>query len=292
MTPPATDRREFWATAGGEEIAQACRDLGLRRGDPEVRRMVQPVTDLVASPGGARDRQLLRGQGFRVHALSDEGWTYGETVEGAYSGWIEASHLVGHPDAAPTHRVVAAQSYAKTTGGLKTPGPVVPLSMGSDLVVQDECDGWARIAWSEGLVPRERFVPSVHLAPIDETQTDPVAVAERLIGAPYLWGGNSAFGIDCSGLVQIACHACGIACPGDSDQQMARLGRTLPDGTAPRRGDLLFWAGHVGWVAGPDLLLHANAHHMAVAHEPLTAAIARIRDQGDGPVTRHARIVP
>ena len=93
-----------------------------------------------------------------------------------------------------------------------------------------------------------------------------------------------------SGLVQIACTACGIGCPGDSDLQEAALGTTLPDGTPPQRGDLLFWKGHVAWVAGPDTLVHANAHHMAVALEALQGAINRIAAQGDGPVTRHARL--
>lgn len=285
-----TDRRQFWSKASEDEIALVCDRHGLKRGVPEVWYTAQPVTDLCGAPDGARDRQVLRGQAFTVHAVS-EGYAFGETVSGGYSGWIEAARFVNHPDAAPTHRVTAAQTYAKTTSGLKTPGRVTPLSMGSELVVLDESDGWSRIAWSRGLHPQDLFVPSLHLIPVGENEPDPVDVAARLLGTPYLWGGNSAFGIDCSGLVQIACRACGIPCPGDSDQQMAQLGTTLDPGTPPQRGDLLFWKGHVGWVSDPDTLLHANAHSMSVAFEPMRHAIDRIAAQGD-PLLRQARLTP
>ena len=120
------------------------------------------------------------------------------------------------------------------------------------------------------------FVPVQHLREIGALFTDPVAVAARFIGTPYLWGGNSRQGIDCSGLVQMACHACGFDCPGDSDMQAAGFGRLLGAEEELRRGDLLFWKGHVAFVAGPDLILHANGNDMAVTEEGMTSAIARI----------------
>ena len=285
-----TDRRDIWSKADDDEISELCDRYGLKRADGKIGRVSSPVADLFATPEGPRDRQMLRGQGFKVHALSENGWTFGETVAGAYSGWIEASQLDTHPDANPTHRIKTAQSYGKTTGGLKAPGKVTPLSMGSELIVLNESDGWSQIAWANSSSAADLFVPSVHLTGIADLEPDPVAVAERLLGTPYLWGGNSAFGIDCSGLVQIACHASRIPCPGDSDQQMAQLGVTLEAETAPKRGDLLFWKGHVGWVSDPETLLHANAFHMAVTYEPLAEAICRIDAQGDGPVLRHARL--
>ena len=255
-----------------------------------VQRTTLPVCDLCSMPQGARERQLLRGQALVIRAVDDKsGWAYGETQADRYSGWIDSAAILGHPAGAPTHRVAAAQSYAKTSSGLKSAGDVTPLSMGSALVVLDEADGWSRIAWTAGNRARDLFVPSVHLMPIGRNEDDPVAVAERLVGTPYLWGGNSAFGIDCSGLVQIACHACGIDCPGDSDMQEAQTGRALSETAKLRRGDLLFWKGHVALVAGKGRLLHANAHHMAVAYEDMETAIARIAAQGDGPVTCHAR---
>ena len=119
---------------------------------------------------------------------------------------------------------------------------------------------------------------------------DPVAIAESLLGTPYLWGGNSCWGIDCSGLVSAAFSGRGVPVPGDSDQQLAELGQALPADAPVQRGDLFFWKGHVGLIEDADTLLHANAHHMAVAHEPIAEAIARIEAQGDGPVTARKRL--
>ncbi|MBV6636489.1 MAG: C40 family peptidase [Mameliella sp.] len=254
----------------------------------ERHRIAAPIADLLTKPKGARDRQLLRGALFQVLDLAD-GWAYGFAERDGYVGWVAASDLVGIPKEPETHRIASARSYGKTTPGLKRMGQITPLSLGARLAVLEEIDGWARVAWARGGTPRDLYVPGQHLAPVDHPEADPVAVAERLLNTPYLWGGNSALGIDCSGLVQIALHACGQDCPGDSDMQEA-LARALPPGTPPERGDLMFWKGHVAWVADPDTLIHANAYHMAVAYEPIKEAISRIRQQGDGPVTRHARL--
>ena len=119
-------------------------------------------------------------------------------------------------------------------------------------------------------------------------ETDHAAVAERCLGAPYQWGGRESLGLDCSGLVQQALYACAKACPRDSDQQ-AELGSPV-DAAALERGDLVFWKGHVAIVTGDNAIIHANAHHMMVAHEPLDAAIERIRAAGAGEPTAYRRL--
>ena len=207
---------------------------------PEPRCVAVAVADLRATPDGPRERQLLRGETFLTLEFAGN-MAFGYAKKDGYCGWIAAADLIGAPREAPTHRITVARSYGKSTPGLKAFGTVKPLSLGMDLTVLETAGGWSRIAWSRGTIPKDLFVPEGHLRPLDKSETDPAAVAERLIHTPYLWGGNSAFGIDCSGLVQMGCRLCGILCPGDSDLQQESLGETLPPGTPPptRRPDVL-----------------------------------------------------
>lgn len=241
-------------------------------------RVVQPVIDLLRNPDGARDRQLLFGD--TVSVVEDQkGWSRIAADKDGYPGWVQSAQLA--PAVQPTHTVTAPATHAYEQADMKA-RDLVSLSYGS--AVQALSQSSRFIGTELG------FVPLVHVAPVSDRQTDPVAVAELFLGTPYLWGGNSRFGIDCSGLVQVGLLACGIPCPGDSGDQERAVGTALPEGSQPERGDLLFWKGHVAWVTGPNMLLHANAHHMAVAHEPMYKAIERIQRQGDGPVTAHKRL--
>ncbi len=242
------------------------------------------TTDLMSDKGN-RERQLLKGESF-LGLDSRDGKLFGIAQKDGYVGWVDGAAFAPAPSGPATHKVCAARSYAKTTCGLKTMGQVTPLPFGARLIVVEEKDGWSRIEWSRGTISSDRYVPSGHLMPVDKFETNPAMVAERLLGTPYLWGGNSSFGLDCSGLVQAALLACGLDCPGDSDLQETAFGDAAG---GYQRGDLLFWKGHVAMMTDPATLIHANAHHMAVTHENADAAIARIKDQGDGPVTGHKR---
>lgn len=241
-------------------------------------RIALPVVDLRRSPKGPRDRQLLCGDDVTLLERREE-WVRLRANKDGYEGYVPQKAVA--PAQTPSHWVSAPASHAYSAADFKSPEHC-SLSLGSRLLVSGQEGRFAKTD--------QGYVPLVHLSPLSRLARDPVAVSESLLGTPYLWGGNSRFGIDCSGLVQAGCLACGIACPGDSGPQERALGTMLPEGSAYKRGDLLFWKGHVAWVRDPDTLLHANAHAMAVALEPLQEAIARIAAQGDGPVTAHRRL--
>ena len=246
---------------------------------PEPASVTVPVTDLWATPDrAARDRQLLLGDPVDVFERRD-GMAFLRAGKDGYVGYvaeadlgprIEATHMVGVP---ATH-LYPAPDFKRVALHHLGFGARVRVVAGTDRFFEVE----------GGL-----HVPRPHLAPVNRAFTDPAAVAQLFFGVPYLWGGNSILGIDCSGLVQAACLACHIPCPGDSDLQKAVLGRTLTD-EPPQRGDLYFWKGHVAMAVDERVLIHANAHHMAVTYEPIEDAIARIEGQGDGPVTARRRI--
>jgi cell wall-associated NlpC family hydrolase len=231
----------------------------------EARRVVVPMADLSASPGGALERQLPWGTRFVVVDRA-AGWVFGQSDRGGYCGWLREGAV--DEAAEPTHWVHTLATHAYPEPRVQA-APAVWLSHGTKLAVGGVTGAWARTDAG--------FIPAGHLRKVGDWEDDPVTVAARFIGVPYLWGGNGAAGLDCSGLVQAALMACGMDCPGDSDQQRS-LGVDVTD--APRRGDLMFWKGHVAMVSGPDQIIHANGHAMCVAYEGLDAAVARIAAEG------------
>ena len=237
--------------------------------------IIRPVVDLCRSPSGPRDRQLLFGDTITLlHKAA--GWSYVQATKDGYCGYVTSdSHAT---PVTPTHRVNSPATHAYATADFKSPD-LMNLSHGSQVSVISQTGNFSKTGLG--------FIPSVHLDPVDDYANDPAAIASLYLGTPYLWGGNSRLGIDCSGLVQAALLACAIPCPGDSDMQMA-LGQ---DATTPyKRNDLLFWKGHVALVTDPDTLIHANAASMSTTYEKIETAITRIQTQGDGPVTAHRRL--
>ncbi|MBK5959804.1 peptidase P60 [Rhodoplanes elegans] len=228
--------------------------------------------------------EALAGERVTVYDVGEDGFAWGQLAADGYVGYVPAGAL-GPPGPAPTHRVTALRTHVLPAPSVRRP-PLDSLPFGSRVAVV-RTDGAFAVTAAGG------FVPLAHLAPADSLQADPVAVAETFLGAPYLWGGKTVAGLDCSGLVQVALTACGIACPRDTDMQETALGRPLDtpiDLGALRRGDLVFWKGHVALVRDTATLLHANAHHMAVATEPIAAAVARIVASGGGAVTSVRRL--
>jgi len=241
-----------------------------------------PVAPLTGVPdGNARlASQLLWGERFAAYE-HDGTWAWGQAERDGYVGYVPRADLVPARQAA-THRVAALLTHVYPAADLKS-RPVGWLSYGAPIAIEEHEGRFQRLAAGG-------YVPEQHLARAAEPAADWVAEAERFLGAPYLWGGRTAEGLDCSGLVQLALHAAGRDCPRDSDMQAAELGHVLPGSTAPARGDLIFWKGHVGIMVDATRLLHCNGHHMATVIEPLAAARSRILGAGEGPVTTHVRL--
>jgi len=233
-----------------------------------------------ARPDAALDTQALYGELVTVYD-EEEGWAWAQLARDGYVGWIAANSLWSRLYA-PTHRVRAPRTFVYPRPSIKDP-PIVALPLGAELAIVEERDSF--LVTSEG-----GFVYRSHLVSIGAPVADFVAVAETLTHCPYLWGGKTSMGVDCSGLVQMALLLFGVEAPRDSDLQEAALGARVEAGAPLARGDLVFWKGHVGIMRDASTLLHANATHMMVASEPLEEVRARNLRAGAGPVTSVKRL--
>ena len=233
------------------------------------------LTNLCRSAGGPRDRQLLLGDEFHL-SEQDGDWSRGRAKKDGYQGYVKTADL--EPAAPHSHWVSTISSHAYAAPDLKS-ADQMSLPFGAQVAVTAQSGTFCETA--------QGFIPHQHLRPIGTFFTDPIQVAMMFLGAPYLWGGNSVSGIDCSGLVQAACLACGSECPGDTGPQQEFFS---PLDGAWAKGQVVFWSGHVALTISADELIHANAHAMAVTVEGIETTIERISDAGDGPVIHRARL--
>ena len=263
------------------------------RGAVDARRFVEGVERRLVAPSApvrrepradaSLDTEALMGERLTVYEERD-GYAWVQLARDRYVGYVPSATL-GGTRIAPTHRVIALRTFLYPAPDLKAP-PGAYLSMGADVGPTEGAGDFVQLATGG-------YVFARHIAPAEVAEPDFVSVAERFVGTPYLWGGKTSLGLDCSGLVQLALAMAGLEAPRDTDMQHAALGEPVglaPDLSGLRRGDLVFWRGHVGIMRDATRLLHANGHHMAVASEPLAGAEQRIRQNSYGPITGVRRL--
>ena len=283
--PTLDPRRNAWR---GDLAAEALRDkvAAPRYAAGERFQTIEPSVPLRGAPDpwAGWFTEVLFGELLTVYDEC-EGWSWVQLAGDGYVGYLPTAAL-SRSVLEATHRVSAPGTWLYPTANIKA-CPLLHLSMNALLSVAEAGETFARLR--DG-----RWVPTAHIAALERFAPDFVAVAEAFLGAPYVWGGKTRLGLDCSGLLQVALNAAGMTCPRDSDMQEAEVGERLPvaDALPGRvRGDLVFWKAHVGIMIDAERLVHANAFHMAVAIEPLRVAAARIAATGSA-ITAVKRLRP
>ena len=238
-----------------------------------------PFVDLLGSPDGKRNRQLIYGSKVKFFSAA-KGWAFIQNTYDNYVGYVPESTIASETQ--KTHIVTAPLAHVFMEPNIKSKNiEILPLAARvSGEVIEN---GFLEIELG--------WISVSQLKRKTELSEDPVEISKLLQNAPYLWGGNTTLGIDCSGLIQISLLLCGIDCPGDSDQQMNTLGQNIDIGSPRKKGDILFWQGHVAWALNESQILHANAYHMATVIEEANEAIERIKKQDNNSVIAHKRLI-
>ena len=238
-----------------------------------------PFVDLLGSPDGKRNRQLIYGSKVKYFSAA-KGWAFIQNTYDNYVGYVPESTIASETQ--KTHIVTAPLAHVFMEPNIKSKNiEILPLAARVSGEVVENGFLETELGW----------VSVSQLKRKTELSKDPVEVSKLLQNAPYLWGGNTTLGIDCSGLIQISLLLCGIDCPGDSDQQMNTLGQNIDIGSPRKKGDILFWKGHVAWALNEKQILHANAYHMATVIEEANEAIERIKKQDNNSVIAHKRLI-
>ncbi len=219
-------------------------------------------------PNATPDRQCLWGDALQVLNSHGEDASVYRKKDG-YAGWVRQSDL--GPNFEPTHFVSVRTTWAWSAPDFKTE-PLFDLHLNASVKVTSKNEIWFEIQNGTSTA----YLSAAHCADVNEPFADPIAAARLYLGTPYVWAGNSGFGIDCSGLVQEAFQAAGRHCAADSDLQEAMPGQPIDTAGPFQPGDLIFWRRHVGLVTDANQMIHANAHHMAVVEEPIEKAMERI----------------
>jgi len=260
-----------------------------RRVEGIVMQVVVEILPLFPRPNseGPIDTQALFGETAIISEIDQDGWALGQLESDGYVGYLRQEGLqLPTQLSTPKRKVNVARTIVYPGPSMKLPTSRA-LSLGSIVSIAQEIGDFAEI-------PGLGFIWREHLAHMDHVETDFVAVAEKFVGSPYLWGGKTSCGLDCSGLVQIALRASGVNSPRDTNMMETSLG-TLVDlqgDQSLQRGDIIFWKGHVGVLRDAETLLHASGHHMLVVSESLSSARARIFANTGADVSYVRRLTP